>query len=120
MFYRLRAEGALCMRPIRIREIPGDPGQTGLPWSFGKGAENPWQSCLSPCTIEGAMSEDSVGMGLRPAKAHEKRWGRRFRLPTPDPNLRGWQPEAPAPPTRFFAPVPNGVAAVPRLVYRRA
>src|SRR5450759_4069611 len=34
---------------------------------------------------------DSVGMGLRPAKVHEKWWGRRFRLPTLDssPRLAG-------------------------------
>src|ERR1019366_10757577 len=36
-------------------------------------------------------------MGRRPAKLHEKLWGRRFRLPTLD-RARGWQAEAPAPP----------------------
>src|ERR1039458_9476908 len=38
-------------------------------------------------------------MGLRPAKSHEKRWGRRFRLPTLDPSPSGWQAKATAPPT---------------------
>ena len=36
-------------------------------------------------------------MGRRPAKLHEKLWGRRFCLPTLD-RARGWQAEAPAPP----------------------
>jgi hypothetical protein len=56
----------------------------------------------------------SVGMGVPPANLHEKRWGRRFRfrLPTVGP-IKGWQAEAPAPPTAptgrgsgwFFDPV---------------
>src|ERR1017187_4055815 len=41
-------------------------------------------------------------MGLRPAKLHEKTWGGRGplwgRLPTVGP-IKGWQAEAPAPPT---------------------
>jgi hypothetical protein len=41
-------------------------------------------------------------MGMRPAKADEKWWGRRFRLPTLD-LASGWQAEAPAPPR-----APNG------------
>src|ERR1019366_9438207 len=59
----------------------------------------------------------SVGMGVPPAKLHEKRWGRRFRLPTlDDPSRSGWQAEAPAPPTWFFDPV---ILRGRRLVDRR-
>ena len=36
-----------------------------------------------------------------------KRWGRRFRLPTLDPSLSGWQAEASAPPTWFFRTLAN-------------
>jgi hypothetical protein len=42
-------------------------------------------------------------MGLRPAKLHEKWWGRRFRLPTLDSSLR--LAGESACPIRFFEPV---------------
>jgi hypothetical protein len=55
-------------------------------------------------------------MGLRPAKLHEKWWGRRFRLPTLDssPRLAGGS----ACPTWFFDSVP-GFAPRDKLPVRR-
>src|SRR5664279_5416336 len=104
------------LRPAELHEKPalpglGPPGTDKTAMDFRRLLpEIRWQSCLSPVPGTGCLTWffDPVGMGLRPAKLHEKRWGRRFRLPTLDPSPSGWQAEAPAPPTAPTGQGPGG------------
>jgi hypothetical protein len=58
--------------PAKLHEKPPSVGQAVLPADTLSAGPAAWKA---------AWFFEPVGMGLRPAKAHEKRWGRRKRLP---------------------------------------